>query len=116
MLRPYQQAGIGETSAESTIYHGLETNISPSIVDHAGLMDQLVLLLTELTFSETELGPIPLFLLKALLTVKLEEAAMEVILSKSTFSDTTPVFQRKHAKLMLLKILLDSLALIFKNV
>mmetsp|Transcript_36833 Transcript_36833/g.33064 ORF Transcript_36833/g.33064 Transcript_36833/m.33064 type:complete len:271 (+) Transcript_36833:1104-1916(+) len=90
--------GIGEMLAEETISHGQRTNISPLIVDLAGLKVPLHLSLTESTSPETTLTlPCP-SLLKSSLTAVLVVTATVVINSVSGNTLLRSVSPRKPAK------------------
>jgi len=45
----FHKNSFGEMFPELTSFHGLEINIFHNIVEHAGLLDQQVAFLTELT-------------------------------------------------------------------
>lgn len=96
--------GTGETSVEETSCHGLLTNTSHNIVDHAGLKEPLQLLLIESIFRRTLASHKLPWLLKSLLTVVLEDHAKVVALLASMSSLTATVFQNNPAKTIWLKI------------
>ena len=98
------------------MFHGAKINIFQLIVVHAGLKVLPAQSLIVSTLSETEHGLIFHSHHKSLLTVKLEEAAMEETLEVSIPLLRLMVFLKKVAKTILLKILITSLALPFKNV
>lgn len=102
--------------AELTIFHGVRINTFPYIVEAAGLKELLVPSLIESTLQETEPGLILHFHLKLSSTVRLVEAATEETLEESTPSLKRTEFLRKAARTISPKILINFLALPFKNV
>lgn len=93
----------------------LETNISPSIADHAGPTVPLQPSLTDSTFKIKVNSPNMLFLHKLLSTVMLEDHAMAVIYSVPMNSVTKLEYPKKPANNTWLKILLNLTALPCNN-
>ena len=112
----YLKNGTGEISMELIIFHGLETNTFPPIVDPAGLMVPPAPLLIESISWETILGLIWTYLLKSLSTVKLEAHAMVETLDKSMSTLITTVSLKKLVRLILPRILNNLVAQISKDV
>lgn len=94
---------------------GRETSISQSIAAAVGLMAPLVPSLIESISPEKEHGLILLSLLKFSSTVRLEEVAMEATLEKYMSMLKNMESQKKLAKLMKLRTLINSAVRIYRN-
>lgn len=116
ILKIYLNLLIGETFQVLTMFHGLKINIFQPIVDLVGLKEPQVLLLIESTSFVIEHGLIWLFLLKLSSTVKQVVVATEEILQVFMHLLKLMVFLKKVAKTMRPKILINLVALLFKNV
>jgi len=115
MHQHFPLLGTGEISTELTSYLGPETSTSQSTVEVAGLTEQPQLSPTELTSRETTPSLRLPFLLRSSSIAKLEEAAMEEILTVFTPMPTSMVFQKKHVNNTQLPILRNSTAVQFKS-
>jgi len=115
MLKICLKLGTGEMLIELIIFHGLKINTFLYIVEVAGLKEQPVLLPTESTSLEIELGLISLYHLKLSLTVKQEVAVMEAIQEVFMLMPKQMVFLNRVVKIIWLKILINSHALLFKD-